>query len=79
MTVTAYYNPNTASIDVDGLTDRRTGIKYLGQAKRDEFGRWVCLAIVGGVGLCKVELRLEPADGIELTIKQTSQLAGILE
>jgi hypothetical protein len=46
-------------IDVDGLVDEATGIRYIGKAKKTFDGCWLCLANVGGA-LCRVELRVRP-------------------
>jgi len=44
-------------IAVNGLWDRNhEDIKYLGDAKRDNDGRWICLANVAGM-LCIVEVK----------------------
>lgn len=60
MVGSALLNPDTMELDVNGLYDPEHRIQYLGIAKRDEFGRWVCCAIIDGVGLCRIEIRLEP-------------------
>lgn len=62
MTHGAVLDTATMLIDVDGLRDSKRGITYLGKAKRDEFGRWVCLAIIDGIGLCKIEISVEPEE-----------------
>ena len=50
---------NATEIDVDGLLDESTGIRYIGKAMKTHEGRWLCLADVGGA-LCRVELTLRP-------------------
>jgi hypothetical protein len=50
---------NATEIDVDGLIDEATGIRYLGTATKTFEGTWLCLADVGGA-LCRVELRVTP-------------------
>jgi hypothetical protein len=51
---------NTTEIDVDGLIDESTGIRYIGKAAKTFDGHWLCLANVGGA-LCRVELTVKPA------------------
>lgn len=50
--------PDTTEIDLDGITDEKTGVRYMGKA-RCIFGQWRCLAVVGEA-LCIVELRVRP-------------------
>lgn len=50
---------DATEIDVDGLVDESTGIRYLGSARRDLDGRWRCLANVGDA-LCLVEVTIRP-------------------
>jgi hypothetical protein len=57
VTVTA--DAHTAEIDVDGLVDESTGIRYIGKATRTFDGTWLCLADVGGA-LCRVEVTVRP-------------------
>lgn len=45
------------TIDVDGMYDQRNGIQYIGNARRRNDGKWVCLANVGGA-LCLVEVTI---------------------
>lgn len=59
MTVIA--EANTIEIDVDGLVDESTGIRYIGKATKTFGDRWLCLAIIGGEVLCRVELTVRPA------------------
>ncbi len=57
MNVTA--NADATEIDVDGLVDESTGIRYIGKATKVFGGRWLCLANIGGA-LCRVELTVTP-------------------
>ena len=50
---------DATEIDVDGLFDDSTGIRYIGKATKTYEGRWLCLADVGGA-LCRVELTVRP-------------------
>lgn len=47
-------------INLDGFTDKK-GITYIGAAKRQENGKYVCLANVGGA-LCRVEVSITPVE-----------------
>ena len=47
-------------VDLDGHVDRK-GIRYIGKAKRQDDGKYICLAIVGGA-LCRVEVTLTLLD-----------------
>jgi len=51
---------DAAEIDLDGVVDETTGVRYLGKATRRFDGCWVCLAVVGGA-LCVVEVTVRPA------------------
>ena len=53
-------NADATEIDVDGVVDETTGIRYIGKATKTFGGRWRCLANVGGA-LCLVELTVRPA------------------
>jgi len=53
-------NANATEIDVDGMIDEATGIRYLGKATKTFDGHWLCLADVGG-SLCRVELTVRPS------------------
>lgn len=53
-------NADATEIDVDGLVDEATGVKYIGTATRTFEGRWLCLAQVGRA-LCRVELTVRPS------------------
>ena len=53
-------NADATEIDVDGVVDEATGIRYLGNATKTFEGRWLCLAQVGNA-LCRVELSVRPA------------------
>ena len=57
--VTATAQADATEIDVDGLVDTSTGIRYIGKAMKDFDGCWVCLADVGGA-LCRVEVSVRP-------------------
>jgi hypothetical protein len=57
--VTAEAAPDAAEVDLDGLVDEATGVRYLGKARRGFDGRWTCLAVVGRA-LCRVEVRVRP-------------------
>ncbi len=48
-----------SEIDLDGILDETTGIRYLGKARRDFGGQWRCLADVVGA-LCLVEVSVRP-------------------
>jgi hypothetical protein len=50
---------DATEIDVDGLVDPVTGIRYIGKATRTFEGRWICLAEVGNA-LCRVEVSVRP-------------------
>jgi hypothetical protein len=50
-------------IDLDGHIDAK-GIRYLGKAKRQEDGKYICLADIGGA-LCRVEVTLTLVDRSE--------------
>ena len=50
---------NATEIDVNGLVDESTGIRYIGKALKTFEGRWLCLANVDGA-LCRVELTMKP-------------------
>ena len=52
-------NADATEIDVDGVFDESTGIRYIGKAMKDFDGRWLCLADVGGA-LCRVEVSVRP-------------------
>lgn len=52
--------PDATEIDLNGMTDEATGIRYLGKATRVFGGQWRCLAVVGGAALCIVELSVRP-------------------
>jgi hypothetical protein len=43
-------------IDVDGYVDRK-GVRFIGKAKRQPDGTYLCLADVGGA-LCRVEAHI---------------------
>ena len=43
-------------LDVDGVVDDK-GMRFIGKAKKQPDGTWVCLANVGGA-LCQVEVRI---------------------
>lgn len=60
MTVTAEAVVDAAEIDLDGIVDTSTGIRYVGKAQRAFNGQWRCLANVGGA-LCLVEVRVRPS------------------
>ena len=51
---------DATEIDVDGLVDESTGIRYIGKAMKIFDDRWLCLANIGGA-LCRVELTVRPA------------------
>jgi len=55
---------DAAEIDLDGVVDETTGIRYLGKATRNFDGCWVCLAAVDGA-LCVVEVTVRPAIHVE--------------
>lgn len=57
--VIAPADANATEIDVDGLVDESTGIRYIGKATKIFGDRWLCLANVGGA-LCRVELTVKP-------------------
>lgn len=57
--VEASAHPGATEIDVDGLVDETTNVRYLGKATRGFDGRWTCLADVGGA-LCRVEVTVRP-------------------
>ncbi len=42
------------AIDVDGYVDEARGVEYIGVARKQPNGKWLCLANVGGA-LCRVE------------------------
>lgn len=50
---------DAAEIDVDGVFDEATGIRYIGKATRTFDGRWLCLAQIDNT-LCRVELTISP-------------------
>lgn len=58
ITVTA--NADTSEIDIDGVVDETTGIRYIGKASKTLEDRWLCLAQIGRA-LCRVELTVHPA------------------
>lgn len=58
VTVTA--NADAAEIDLNGIVDVSTGIRYIGKALKNFDGHWLCLAVVGGA-LCRVEVNVRPA------------------
>jgi len=53
-------NADATVIDVDGMIDEATGVRYIGKATKTFDGHWLCLADVGG-SLCRVELTVRPA------------------
>jgi len=53
-------NTDATEIDVDGLIDESTGIRYIGKAMKTFEGRWLCLAQIGNA-LCRVEVSVTPA------------------
>ena len=53
-------NADATEIDVDGLVDETTGIRYIGKATKTFDDHWLCLANIGGA-LCRVELTVRPA------------------
>ena len=53
-------NADATEIDVDGLFDESTGIRYIGKAMKTFDDRWLCLANIGGA-LCRVELSIRPS------------------
>jgi hypothetical protein len=55
---------DATEIDVDGLIDESTGIRYLGKATKTFNDRWMCLAQIGGA-LCRIELSVRPAIHID--------------
>jgi hypothetical protein len=61
-------------IDLDGYTDTR-GITYIGRARLQENGKYICLANVNGC-LCRVEVRItlkgQAAYGVESTLEEKS-------
>ena len=57
--LTVMADPNATEIDIDGLVDESTGIRYIGRATKTFDDRWMCLADVGGA-LCRVELTARP-------------------
>ena len=62
--VNATAEADATEIDVDGLVDESTGIRYIGKATKIFGGRWRCLANVGGA-LCLVELTVRPAVNVD--------------
>ena len=46
-------------IDLNGIVDESTGVRYLGKARRGFDGRWTCLADVCRA-LCIVEVSIRP-------------------
>ena len=52
-----YVPPLPEEIDVDGIVDRK-GVRFVGTARRQPNGRYVCLADVEGC-LCRVEVTVE--------------------
>lgn len=52
-------NADATEIDVDGLFDESTGIRYIGKATKTFDDRWLCLANIGGA-LCRVEVTVSP-------------------
>lgn len=50
---------DATEINLDGVVDETTGVRYLGKATRDFDGYWLCLADVGG-SLCVVEVTVRP-------------------
>jgi hypothetical protein len=57
--VTVEATPNTTEIDLHNVVDEKTGIRYIGKARREFGGQWRCLADVGGA-LCLVEVSFRP-------------------
>jgi len=53
--------PEVTEVDVDGIVDGQ-GVRYLGTAKKQPDGAWVCLADVNGF-LCKVEVKIRLGAG----------------
>lgn len=45
------------TIDLDGVYDAKSGILYIGDARRQDDGTWLVLANVGGA-LCIVEVTI---------------------
>lgn len=58
-------NAGAMEIDVDGLFDETTGIRYIGKATKTFEGRWLCLAQVGNA-LCRVEVTVKPTVNIDM-------------
>ncbi len=46
----------TDEVDLEGYVDKR-GIRYLGKARKQSSGKWICLADVAGA-LCLVEISI---------------------
>jgi hypothetical protein len=57
--VTVIADADATEINVDGVVDETTGIRYIGKATKVFGGGWLCLANVGGM-LCRVELVVRP-------------------
>lgn len=51
---------DATAIDLDGMIDEAQGIRYIGKATRVFGGQWICLAVLGGSILCRVEVRVRP-------------------
>ena len=56
---------DATEIDVDGLIDETTNIRYIGKAMKTFEGRWLCLAQVG-MALCRVEVTVKPTVNIDM-------------
>lgn len=57
--VTVTVCADATEIDINGVIDETTGIRYIGKAAKGFDGRWLCLADVCGA-LCRVEVSVIP-------------------
>jgi len=62
--VTVEASIDAGEIDVDGVLDEITGLRYIGKARRQLDGSWRCAADVGGA-LCLVEISVHPTQHID--------------
>lgn len=59
-----------AEINLDGYVDSK-GIRYLGVARRQPDGKWLCLADVAGT-LCRVEVTITPEEIVGISTQTRS-------
>jgi hypothetical protein len=57
--VNYYKDVDDPEVNVEGYIDEARGIRYLGKARKQPDGKYICLANVKG-SLCLVEVTLTP-------------------